>query len=187
MNELVGPWPGMLVSADDAGSTELTALLEAAAPLAFRVAYSVLRRRQDAEDVAQEALAKAFKSQSALRDRDRFQAWLVRITWRRALDRRRSEIRRERREQAVEGARATATVEDLALSRETEDRIWTEVDRLPEKLRMVVIMAAIEGHEMAEVSRLLDVPVGTVKSRLFHARRALAERLRWTASDTKSR
>jgi len=74
--------------------------------------------------------------------------------------------------------RATATVEDLALSREVEDRIWAEVDRLPEKLRMVVVMAAIEGHDMAEVSRLLEVPVGTVKSRLFHARRALAERLR---------
>jgi RNA polymerase sigma-70 factor, ECF subfamily len=187
MNELVGPWPGMLVSADDAGGTEIAELLKAAAPLAFRVAYGVLRRRQDAEDVAQEALAKAFQSQGTLRDRDRFEAWLVRITWRRALDRRRSEVRRERREQAALGARATATVEDLALSREMEDRIWTEVDRLPEKLRMVVIMAAIEGHDMAEVSRLLDVPVGTVKSRLFHARRALAERLRWTASATKPR
>jgi RNA polymerase sigma-70 factor (ECF subfamily) len=59
-----------------------------------------------------------------------------------------------------------------------EERIWAEVDRLPEKLRMVVVLAAIEGHDMADVSRLLEVPVGTVKSRLFHARRALAERLR---------
>jgi len=82
MNELVGPWPGILVSADDAGGTELAELLEAAAPLAFRVAFAVLRRRQDAEDVAQDALAKAFQSQGTLRDRDRFEAWLVRITWR---------------------------------------------------------------------------------------------------------
>jgi RNA polymerase sigma-70 factor (ECF subfamily) len=166
------------VSADDAGDADLTRLIESAAPLAFRVAYGVLRRRQDAEDVAQEALAKAFLSHRTLRDPDRFQPWLVRITWRRALDRRRSELRRERREQAVPGAPATATVEDQALSREMEERIWAEVDRLPEKLRMVVVLAAIEGHDMADVSRLLEVPVGTVKSRLFHARRALAERLR---------
>lgn len=178
MNELVGPWPGILVSEDDAGETDLARLLESAAPLAFRVAYGVLRRRQDAEDVAQEALAKAFLSHRALRDPDRFRPWLVRITWRRALDRRRSEVRRERREQAVVSLGATATVEDQALSREMEGRIWAEMDRLPEKLRMVVVLAAIEGHDMAEVSRLLEVPVGTVKSRLFHARRTLAERLR---------
>lgn len=178
MNELVGRWPGLFVSEDEAGEADLTRLLESAAPLAFRVAYGVLRRRQDAEDVAQEALTKAFQRQGTLRDPDRFQPWLVRITWRRALDRRRSELRRERREQGFIGPRATATVEDLALSRETEDRIWAEVDRLPEKLRIVVVLAAIEGHDMADVSRLLEVPVGTVKSRLFHARRALAERLR---------
>jgi RNA polymerase sigma-70 factor, ECF subfamily len=178
MNELVGRWPGLFVSEDDAGEADLTRLLESAAPLAFRVAYGVLRRRQDAEDVAQEALAKAFQSQATLRDPDRFRPWLVRITWRRAVDRRRSEVRRERREHAVVSLPATATVEDLALSREMEERIWAEVDRLPEKLRMVVVLAAIEGHDTAEVSRLLEGPVGTVKSRLFHARRTLAERLR---------
>jgi RNA polymerase sigma-70 factor (ECF subfamily) len=178
MNELVGRWPGLFVSQDEAGDADLAQLLESAAPLAFRVAYGVLRQRQDAEDVAQEALAKAFQRQGTLRERDRFEAWLVRITWRRALDRRRSQLRRERREQAVIGPHTTATVEDLAVSREMEGRIWAEVDRLPEKLRMVVVLAAIEGHDMADVSRLLEVPVGTVKSRLFHARRALAERLR---------
>src|SRR2546425_11061374 len=97
MNELVGPWPGSLVTGDDAQARELADRLEASAPLAFRVAYAVLRHREDAEDVAQEALAKAFQSFRALRDRDRFEAWLVRITWRRALDRRRAETRSEER------------------------------------------------------------------------------------------
>src|SRR5690349_1380317 len=55
--------------------------------LAFRVAYGVLRHREDAEDVAQEAFAKAYRSFRALRDRDRFRAWLVRMTWRLAIDR----------------------------------------------------------------------------------------------------
>ena len=57
--------------------------------LAFRVAFSVLRHREDAEDVAQEALAKAYRSFRQLRDRERFRAWLVRMTWRMALDRQR--------------------------------------------------------------------------------------------------
>src|SRR4029079_17417052 len=66
--------------------------------LAVRVAYSVLRNREDAEDVAQEAFAKAYRSFSQLRDRERFRAWLVRMTWRMALDRQRSNRRRTTRE-----------------------------------------------------------------------------------------
>ena len=196
MNELVGPWPGSLVTGDHAQDHELADRLEAGAPLAFRVAYAVLRHREDAEDVAQEALAKAFRSFRALRDRDRFEAWLVRITWRRALDRRRAETRRDRREQAAVDPPAAPSAEDLASSRELEGRVWAEVDKLSEKLRIVVVLAAIEGHDLVEVARLLALPVGTVKSRLFHARRTLAERLaaittdprlRWIARDTKPR
>src|SRR5262245_16923149 len=66
--------------------------------LSFRVAYAVLRHREDAEDVAQEAMAKAYRHFRRLRERDRFRAWLVRITWRAALDRERSNRRRAIRE-----------------------------------------------------------------------------------------
>ena len=61
------------------------------------------------------------------------------------------------------------------------------VDALPEKLRIVTVMAAIQEQDVASVARLLDLPVGTVKSRLFLARRALAERLRCIASGTATR
>jgi RNA polymerase sigma-70 factor, ECF subfamily len=186
MDELVSLWPRPLVSADAAGAPDLTARLLAAAPLAFRVAYSVLRNRQDAEDVAQEALTTALGAVRRLRDQGRLEAWLVRITWRRAIDRRRAQVRRERREMAL--PRTTGpTVEDLALRRETEDRVWAEIERLPEKLRLPLVLSAIEGHDLSEVARRLDVPVGTVKSRLFQARRLLAERLRCSVHDTKTR
>ncbi len=62
--------------------------------LAFRIAYSVLRQRQDAEDVAQEAFLRAHRSFRQLRDRNAFRAWLVRMTWRLALDRQRGDRRR---------------------------------------------------------------------------------------------
>src|SRR5207237_8396179 len=102
------------------------------ATLAFRVAYGVLRHRQDAEDVAQEAFAKAYRSFNQLRARDRFRAWLMRMTWRLAIDRWRSERRRSVREQTVESADMPST-EDVALSRERAELLWQAIDALPEK------------------------------------------------------
>ena len=81
---------------------EFEARLADSSRLAFRVAFSVLRQREDAEDVAQEAFAKAYRSFRQLRDRTRFRAWLVRMTWRMALDRHRANRRRLARELPVE-------------------------------------------------------------------------------------
>src|SRR5678815_5595139 len=79
---------------------EFEARLIESSTLAFRVAYGVLRHREDAEDVGQEAFVKAHRNFRQLRDRERFRAWLVRITWRMAINRLRSERRRLVREQA---------------------------------------------------------------------------------------
>jgi RNA polymerase sigma-70 factor (ECF subfamily) len=57
--------------------------------------------------------------------------------------------------------------------------LWEAIDALPEKLRITIVLSAVEGHELADVARLLGVPEGTVKSRLYHARQQLQERLRW--------
>src|SRR3954464_8789985 len=78
---------------------EFEARLAESSTLAFRVAYGVLRNREDAEDVAQDAFAKAYRSFHTLRERERFRAWLVRITWRLAINRHRSNKRRLLREQ----------------------------------------------------------------------------------------
>ncbi|MBI3406544.1 MAG: sigma-70 family RNA polymerase sigma factor, partial [Acidobacteria bacterium] len=149
--------------------------------LAFRVALGVLRNREDAEEIAQEAFLRAYRNFSQLRDRARFRAWLARISFRLALDRLRSAGRRQRREMAAyetEAKTPKQTVEDVAVSREFQARLDLAVDELPEKLRMVVLLAAIQGHDTREVSILLDVPEGTVKSRLHSARKMLAEKLR---------
>jgi RNA polymerase sigma-70 factor (ECF subfamily) len=66
----------------------------------------------------------------------------------------------------------------LSLSRERATHVWRAIDGLPEKLRVVIVLCAIEGHDIREVSRLLEIPEGTVKSRLFLARKALSESLR---------
>jgi RNA polymerase sigma factor (sigma-70 family) len=164
---------------------EFEARLAESATLAFRVAYGVLRRREDAQDVAQEAMAHAYRNFGKLQDRERFRSWLVRIAWRLAVNHRRAEERRVRRELAVSDARPSPSVEELIASRQFEARVWRAVDELPDRLRRVVTLTAMSGHDVREVARLLDVPEGTVKSRLHQARKALAERLRCLVTVTK--
>ena len=169
-------WQALVTVEDSLLEQEFADRVRESSTLAFRVAYGVLRHREDAEDVAQEAFVRAHRSFAQLRDRDRFRAWLVRTAWRLAIDRIRNDDRRERRERAVEPPRETS-VEELAVANERSRALWSAIDDLPEKLRMAIVLAAIEGHDVAEVARLLDVPAGTVKSRLFMARQQLAERL----------
>ena len=182
MNEWAGRYSGAFVSLDEDLEREFEDRLRESTTLAFRVAYGVLRHRQDAEDVAQDAFAKAYRSFRQLRDRDRFRAWLVRMTWRLAIDRWRSDRRRTAREQSVEVS-AVATTEDVAVTRERSAQLWRAIDLLPEKLRVVVVLGAIEGHDIREIARLLGVPEGTVKSRLFLARKGLAESLQCLAPE----
>jgi RNA polymerase sigma-70 factor (ECF subfamily) len=180
MNEWAGGYSGAFVSLDEALEREFEDRLRESSSLAFRVAYGVLRHRQDAEDVAQEAFAKAYRSFTQLRDRDRFQAWLVRLTWRLAIDRWRSDRRRIAREQTWEAA-ARPSSDDAAVSGERAEQLWRAIDRLPEKLRVVVVLGAIQGHDIRTMARLLELPEGTVKSRLYLARKALAENLQCLA------
>lgn len=144
--------------------------------LAFRVAYGVLRQRQDAEDVAQEAFVRAHRSFYRLRDRTRFRAWLVKTAWRLAIDRWRAERRRAAREQRDETG-PTPTTADVVEAEERAARLWRAIDALPEKLRSAIVLAGIEGHDIREVAALLNLPEGTVKSRLFSARQKLKEHL----------
>jgi RNA polymerase sigma-70 factor (ECF subfamily) len=182
MNDLVDGFPRTLVRApDEELARDFEDRLRDSGTLAFRVAYSVLRHREDAEDVAQEAMAKAYRSFAQLRDRERFRAWLVRTAWRLALDHRRGDRRRTNREQAVVQL-APASTEDTAADRERALHLWTAIDTLPEKLRLVIVLSSIEGHDTREVASLLRIPDGTVRSRLFLARKALAEKLQWLAT-----
>jgi RNA polymerase sigma-70 factor (ECF subfamily) len=164
-------------SMDEELEREFEVRLVESSTLAFRVAYSVLRQRQDAEDVAQEAFAKAYRSFRQLRDRDRFRAWLVRMTWRLAIDHRRGDRRRTAREQAADVPSESITTVDTLQEKERAERLWVAIDALPEKLRVAIVLANIEGHDTAEVAALVGVPVGTVKSRLFLARQRLKELL----------
>jgi RNA polymerase sigma-70 factor (ECF subfamily) len=156
---------------------EFESRLAESSTLAFRVAYGVLRHREDAEDVAQEAFAKAYRSFRTMRERDRFRSWLVRITWRLAINRYRSNKRRLVREQVPDEIQFQPTAADSVALNERNARLWKAIDALPEKLRIVTVLAGIEEHDLREVARLLGIPEGTVKSRMFLARQRLKEML----------
>jgi RNA polymerase sigma-70 factor (ECF subfamily) len=148
-----------LMSLDPALEREFAERVSDSSTLAFRVALGVLRNRHDAEDVAQEAFLRAHRSFASLRDRERFRA--VRS--------------------------AVPSVEEDAARREVRERVAAAVDALPEKLRIVTVLAAIQEQDVREVARLLELPEGTVKSRLHLARKALAESLRCLVNDTGTR
>src|ERR1700726_2322827 len=169
---------------------EFEARLAEGGPLAYRVARGVLRNDADAEDVAQEALLRAYRRFDRLRDPLRFGGWLVRIVFRLALDRARSAKRRELREtEWAQPARRAAppNAEELAASSEFQAHFDRALEALPEKLRLVLLLAAMEGHALDEVAAMLRLPLGTVKSRLFVGRRKLAEKLQCYVTNTKTR
>ena len=161
--------------------------LAGCATLAYRVAYGVLRNSADAEDVAQEALLRAYRRFDRLRDPNRFRAWLVRITFRLALDRCRSAKRREQREILWAEMTPALTAEDVAASNEFQAQLERAIEALPDRLRLVLLLCAMEGHTNEEVAAMLGVPIGTVKSRLFGARKQLAEKLRGHVKNIKPR
>lgn len=158
-------------------------------PLAYRVARGVLRNTADAEDVAQDALLRAYKSFERLRDRNRFRGWLVRISFRLALDRLRSAKRREQRDTLWSQPAhqpPSVTVEDVAASNQFQGHLQRALEELPEKLRLVLLLSAMEGQTIEEIAVMVGVPVGTVKSRIFVARKKLVEKLRCHANTIKT-
>jgi RNA polymerase sigma-70 factor, ECF subfamily len=177
MHERAASLPGRLLTDDDTGDAlarEFETRLVECSTLAFRVAYGVLRHREDAEDAAQEAFTRAYRSFSQLRDRQRFRAWIVKVAWRVAITKYHETRRRRGRELEIDVEAVSPEAADAA---ERAARLWRAIDTLPEKLRITVVLAGIEGHNMREVAALLGVPEGTVKRRLFDARHLLKEKL----------
>ena len=190
MHERADRLAGGFVGVDQALEREFEARLVESSTLAFRIAYSVLRNREDAEDAAQDAFAKAYRNFRQLRDRNRFRAWLARMTWRLAIDRYRTRNRRQTVELSANdngGTRAAEAAAERFDERQRAELLWQAIDALPEKLRIVLVLASIEGHQITEVASLLEIPKGTVKSRLFVARQRLKEQLQCPLIDPATR
>ena len=157
-------------------------------PLAYGLAYRALGDREDAEEVVQDAFIKIHGALGGFRGESSLKTWVLRIVWRLSLNRRRDRARSPWRrlglhrsdEEAGERLSAAAGEgpEARLLTRETRRLVRQQIDELPAALREVLILHSFEQLGYEEIARVLDVPVGTVSSRIHGARRRLAASLR---------
>ena len=150
--------------AADAGS-----LIRSRVDAAFRLARAILLDDRDAEDAVQEAVLSAWRRQAAIRDPERFDAWFDRIV----VNECRDQLRKRRR--AVPVAAAPVGFEPMAAAPDTGTD--ADLDRALASLsvdhRIVVVMRYLQDRTVDDIAARLDIPAGTVKSRLHHALKAL--------------
>jgi RNA polymerase sigma factor (sigma-70 family) len=143
--------------------------------VALRVAYLITRDHAEAEDVAQDAFVKAYRSLGRIDPARPFRPWILTIVRNESLNRRRRAGRQERLQtrlasEAGSGDSAQSP-ESLALDAEMHRGILEAMDRLPQRQRLVVGLRYLVGLSEAETAATLEIPIGTVKSR---SNRALA-------------
>lgn len=156
-------------------SREFRLKLERSRGRLYRLAYSWCHNPELADDLTQEALSKALKQSRQLKELDAMNGWLFRILsncWH-------DHLRSKRETLLYDEERHThqATPELLNLRQQDIDKVRDAVAALPDGQRQIITLVDIEGCRYAEVAEILDLPLGTVMSRLCRARRALKEQL----------
>lgn len=159
---------------------------------AFAVAIGVVKNKQDALDVVQEAFIKVHKHLHNFQGTSSFYTWLYRIVMNLSIDHVRrakkgrdvdydDRIRREAEELAGDGALSPTLLDSnprkTVLRRELAEAIQKALDELPAYHKAVILLREVEGMSYEEMARVLEVPKGTIMSRLFHARRKMQELL----------
>ncbi|HET7606068.1 MAG TPA: RNA polymerase sigma factor [Sphingomicrobium sp.] len=155
----------------------------------FRTAWSILKNRQEAEDVLQSAYASALRAIGSFEARSTLTTWLTRITINEALARRRVRERRRKhleaegvqmletyREQLAKGSQAPSP-EAEAAREQLRSILERAIGALPESFRTVFVLHEIEGVSVEDTAYTLDIPTGTVKTRLMRARKKLQQAL----------
>jgi len=160
----------------------------------FNLAYHVVRNREDALDVAQDAFVKAFSSLSSFKGEASFTTWMHRIVVNLAIDclrrRRRGEPsgyddRRVLSEEASASFVASDDPETVLETRQVRSLLGRGIQALPPAHRAVLVLREIEGLSYEEIGRVVGCSLGTVMSRLFYARRKLQKVLQPNLDDLR--
>lgn len=160
-------------------------------PLAYSLAYKVLDDREDAEEIVQDAFVKVHDALDRFRGEASLKTWILRIVMRLSLNRRRDRSRsawhrlglNRRGEEEPDEAPEAISVADLrnpeaeCISDETRRLVLGLLDELPETLRETLILNSLEELSYDEIARVLNVPLGTVSSRIHSAREKLSRKL----------
>ncbi len=157
----------------------------------YSAALRMTRNPSDAEDLVQETYLKAYRGFGGFTEGTNLKAWLYRILTNTYINSYRAKQRRPdetdldevedlylyHRIGGLEAARAGRSAEDELFDMFTEGEVKAAVETLPERYRMAVLLADIEGFAYKEIAEILDIPIGTVMSRLHRGRKALEKAL----------
>jgi RNA polymerase sigma-70 factor (ECF subfamily) len=157
----------------------------------YTAALRMTRNPADAEDLVQETYLKAYRAFNTFQEGTNLKAWLYKILTNTFINSYRSKKRRPeqtelddvedlylyRRLGGLEAATAGRSAEEQVLEHFTEADVKKAVESLPEQFRMAVLLADVEGFSYKEIAEILDVPIGTVMSRLHRGRKALEKAL----------
>jgi RNA polymerase sigma-70 factor (ECF subfamily) len=163
-----------------------------------RLLSRLIRDPGEVEDVTQEAFIKAYRALPSFRGDSAFYTWLYRIgintakNYLVAMGRRAptsTEVEAEEAEgqEGGELLRDINTPESLLLTKEIGNTVNAAIESLPEELRSAIQLRELEGMSYEEIAKLMDCPIGTVRSRIFRAREAIAERLKPLLDGTKDK
>jgi RNA polymerase sigma-70 factor (ECF subfamily) len=157
----------------------------------YSAALRMTRNPSDAEDLVQETYLKAYRAFASYQEGTNLKAWLYRILTNTFINTYRAKKRRPeeteldevedlylyRRLGGLEAANLGRSAEDELMGLFTEAEIKTAVEELPEQFRMAVLLADVEGFSYKEIAEILDIPIGTVMSRLHRGRTRLQKAL----------
>jgi RNA polymerase sigma-70 factor (ECF subfamily) len=164
---------GLAARAGAGDADAFGALIQLHEAMARRVAYAILEDREDADDAAQDGFLSAWRAIARYDSSKAFRPWLMQIVVNAARD-----LRRRRRVRAADSLDSVspAAKDDPARSARNLDlgeRLRDALATLPERQRLAVVLFDAEGYPQAEIAAMLGIPEGTVKSDVFHGRRAL--------------
>ncbi len=166
-------------SAMPAVTTDFESVVQTHARFVFKVAYSVVRKVEDAEDVVQETFLRAYRSGDLLQIED-VKAWLARIAWRCAIDRVKkhpAESVEELAESGFEPASGCEPADRTLIEREKAQLLHKLMATLPDDLRETLVLSTVEEMSSVEIAKVLGIPETSVRTRLFRARQLLKEKL----------
>jgi RNA polymerase sigma-70 factor (ECF subfamily) len=155
----------------------------------FRLLSRLIRDPAEIEDVAQEAFIKAYRALPNFRGESAFYTWLYRIAintaknhlvsqGRRAPTSTETEIEDAETFEEADALREVNTPDAMMVSRQVGEAVNRAIDRLPEDLRNAIVLRELEGLSYEEIAESMNCPIGTVRSRIFRAREAIARELR---------
>ncbi len=161
------------------------------APQLFSTAMRMTRNRSDAEDLVQETFIKSWRSFATYQQGTNLRAWLFRIMTNTYINKYNAQQRKPtetelddveelflyKRLGAVDQSQLSQSAEDQMLSLFTDDEVKKALEELPDQFRIPVLMSDVEGFSYKEIAEILEIPLGTVMSRLHRGRKSMQKML----------